>query len=256
MYIEPNRIQSELARRRRDKGLMAAVEEFIGGTFPDGWPADRPIATLDRYLATARVEDIVFSHAARSLSLRPYWPTYLAERFTTVNPEKVSCLRPRIQTRKLQFTNNWLVKSHLPLVGQPLGTIQVNGSSLTEVHAEARKVVLDEDIVDNVFDISNWLHQQAYHFGAESGARVLAPFYYNATMALNVCHGVLFEDYDGGPNEKSGLGQFVDNVVKPAIQLIRETFGLSPLIMRLPYVPGFLEFPPATEAVFNRHREQ
>jgi hypothetical protein len=106
MYTAPGEIQAELARRRRDKGLVAAVMEFIGNALPKGWPEDRPIATLDRYVATARIEDIVFSHAARSIGLRPFWPTYLKERYTTRNPEKVSCLRPRIQLAKLQFCNS------------------------------------------------------------------------------------------------------------------------------------------------------
>ncbi len=254
MYIDPARVHAELSRRRHDRGLMAAVLEFVGSSLPPNWPEDRPIATLDRYLATARFEDVMFSHAAHSLALRPYWPTYHGEKYITRNPEKVSCLRPRVQTSKLQTDNRWLVKNHERFVGTALGEIRVNGSSLQAIHDAARRVVLSQEVVDNVFDISDWLREQAYRFGAVDGAP-LAPFYYNATMALNICYGVLFEDFDAGPNEGSGLALFVRRAVRPAIARVEAEFGLSPLIVRLPYIPGFLEFPAATAAVFDRHRE-
>lgn len=255
LYTAPKDIQRELARRRKDSGLMQAVLDYVGGELPCGWPLDRPIATLDRYIATARVEDIVFSHAARSLALKPYWPTYLDESYTTLNPEKVSCLRPRIQRGKLQFSNRWLVKNHQSMVGLPLREIRANGIILTQVHYKARLAVLDREVVGNIFDISLWLKQQAFRFGALPHQR-LAPYYYNATMALNLCYGVLFEDFHSGPNEGSGLGNFVCGVVEPAIKKVQQEFGLKPLIVRIPYVPGFLEFPSATAEVFDRHREE
>jgi hypothetical protein len=192
----------------------------------------------------------MFAHAASSLALRPYWPTYHAEKYNTTNPEKVSCLRPRIQRPKLQSTRNWLVDSHEKFVGTALGTIPVGEASLQDVHTVARRLVLPTELADNTFDISEWNIDQAFRFGGTDSDR-LAPYYYNAVMALYICHGVLFEDFDGGPNAEKGLGSFVQDVVMPAIRRVKVEFGFSPLIVHLPYTVGFLDFPGACAPAFD-----
>ncbi|HSX14377.1 MAG TPA: hypothetical protein VLE72_00500 [Candidatus Saccharimonadales bacterium] len=197
---------------------------------------------------------MVFAHSAASLNLWPYWPTYLAERFTSTNPEKVSCVRPRVHRPKLQASRSWLVKDHQQLPGQTLGGIRVGEVSLPEVHDQARQLVLDPEMSGNTFDVSTWNQAQAVRFGSNGSGR-LAPHYYHAVMALYVCHGVLFEDFDGGPNAESGLGSFVAEVVRPAFEAVSQTFGVKPLIVRLPYTAGFLDYPGACAAVFDRFRE-
>lgn len=252
MYTDPTRVMQELSRRRKDKRLMAAVLDYLGGNLPADWPTDRPIATINRYVATARMEDLVFAHAATSLGIRPFWPTYLAEQYTPTNPEKVSCLRPRVHRPKMQHSRSWLVTEHQQWVGQPLGAIRVNEVGLQTVHSQARRAALPPDVADNVFDISPWNRSQAVRFGGSLEGGRLAPYYYNAVMALYIVHGVLFEDFDGGPNASSGLGSFVDAVVSPAIKNVTDHFGLAPLIVRLPYVHGFLDFLPECGPVFDQ----
>jgi hypothetical protein len=252
MYTDPQKVVGELARRRKDKGRLAAILEYLGGRLPEGWPEGAPIATLNRYVATARFEDVAFAHAAMSLGLRPFWPTYHAERYTTVNAEKVSCLRPRILRPKLQVTRRWLVEDHEQYDGQPLGSIPIGSRMLQEVHAEARQIVLGE-VADNTFDVSEWNQAQARRFGATADTTRLAPHYYHGVMALYLCHGVLFEDFDGGPNAGAGLTQFVAEVVRPAIEAVTVQFGLKPLIVRLPCLVGFLDFPAAGAAAFDEH---
>lgn len=256
MYSPPGAVIAELARRRRDKGLVKGIADYLDGPPPEGWPEDRPIATLNRYVASAHFEDIVFAHMARSIVLRPYWPTYLAERFTLKNPEKVSYLRPRVHREKLHITKKWLIADHEARIGKELGSIQVNGADLATVHAEARARVFDADLSTNQFDVSAWNKRQALRFGANDFSQRLAPHYYRAVMALYICHGVLFEDFDGGPNATAGLDGFVRQVVRPAFDSVAKTFGLKPLIVRLPYIEGFLDFPQATAAVFDKHYEK
>ncbi|HSX00813.1 MAG TPA: hypothetical protein VLF67_01105 [Candidatus Saccharimonas sp.] len=254
MYTHPARVADAIGRRRRDKGLRAAVAEYLGGELPQDWPQHGVIATLNRYLATARVEDVMYAHAAASLDLRPYWPTYQAERFTLANPEKVSYVRPRIQVSQLSVANGWLVPRHQELANCPLGSIRVGQVALTEVHHQVRQAVLPPDVIDNVFDMSAWNHLQAARFGAPAGTRRLAPHYYYGIMALYICHAVLFEDFHGGPNEGAGLDGFVGEVVEPAVKAVTREFGLEPLIVRLPYAPGYLNYPGASAPVFDRHR--
>jgi hypothetical protein len=255
MYTDPQDLSAELARRRKDKGLADAVLEYFGGSLPVGWPEGPPIATLNRYLATGRFEDIVFAHSAVSLGLRPYWPTYLAEKYTSVNAEKVSCLRPRVQRPKMQVSRQWLVQDPRSVEGLPLGEILVGRACLPAVHALARGQVLTPEVVLNTFDVSHWNQEQAQRFGARPDADRLAPHYYHAVMAQYVCHGVLFEDFDGGPNANSGLSRFVQEVVNPAITSVTSQFGLKPLIVRLPYIAGFLDFPAACATAFDQFQE-
>lgn len=258
MYTDPKVVTQELDRRRRDKGLQAAVLEFVGGELPECWPEGQRIATINRYLATSRMEDVMFAHAAQSLGVKPFWPTYEREAFRGVNPEKVSCLKPRVQTKGSQFSKQSLVaKGRMAeLEGTPLGDIMVGSRSLIQVHGDARQVVLG-DVAENVFDISAWNIAQARRFGATGtpGER-LAPHYYNGVMALYIRDGILFEDFDGGPNAGSGLGGFVDDVVMPAIKRVSALFGLDPLIVRLPYVPGFLDYPAPAAPIFDSYRER
>lgn len=253
MYTAADDVRNIIAKRRRDQGLFRAVAEFLDGPPPDGWPLDCAIATLNRYLATARIEDVVFAHAAKSIGLRPYWPTYLAERFTSHNPEKVSCARPRIQRQKFQVTKQWLINDPAIVSNQPLGSLLVGNTRLPDVHQAARRLVLDADIVDNIFDVSSWNRRQAIRFGALPG-KPLAAYYYQPVMALYLYHGVLFEDFDGGPNENSGLAEFVSSIVRPAFDAVTKQFGLRPLIVRLPFCPGFLDFPAVTAPAFDQYR--
>lgn len=250
MYTDASTVIHELGRRRKSKTLADEVLSYLGGNLPEGWP-DYPVATLNRYLATARFEDIVFAHAAASLPIRPFWLTYHKEKFSSTNPEKISCLRPRVHQPQLRFSRRWLVSSHSDYEGMAIGSIDVNGRSLQQVHDLARREVISPDVVDNVIDVSAWNHLQVERFGGSVNEMRLAPHYYNAVMALYVYHGVLFEDFDSGPNQKSGLGTFVDDVVKPAIRNVHDCFSLQPLIVRLPYTPGFLNFPAQCEEVFN-----
>lgn len=250
MYTDPMQAVTELRARRKDQGLIKAVTDYLGW-LPEGWPEDRPIATINRYVATARVEDVVFAHAASSLALRPYWPTYHAEKYTSMNPEKVSCLRPRVQRPRLQFSKNWLVEGHEKLEGIPLGEIAVGEVSLQDVHTAARRQALPEEVAGNTFDISEWNQAQARRFGATEDSRRLAPHYYHGVMALYICHGVLFEDFDGGLNASSGLGTFVQEVVNPAIRSVSRLFGLAPLIVRLPYTVGYIDYPASCGPVFD-----
>lgn len=255
MYTDPARIQQEL-QERRDKrsGLMQAVLEYLGGSLPLGWPLKSPIAVLARYIASARIEDMAFGRAATSIGLRPFWPTYHAEKYITGNGEKVSCLRPRIQRGGLSLTSQWLVANSSQHIGQPLGGIVVNGATLPQVHREVRRAVLPAEWANNVFDLSDWHHMQARRFGAPEGSSRLAPYYYMADIALYVCFGVLFEDFEDGPNGGPGLRRFVAEVLQPAIARVKSEFGYGPLIVRLPYAPGYVDYPPEAGEVFDRHR--
>lgn len=255
MYTDAKAVGRILGERRKNHRLAKEVLDYLGGRLPDGWPADKPIATINRYMATARVEDIVFSHAARSIGLRPFWPTYLDEQFTITNPEKVSCLRPTIQRPKQQVTRSWLTRSHQSLEGKPLGEIRLGGNGLQDIHQEVRDVVLESEVAGNVFDISAWNTWQAQRFGHPDDGSPKAKFYYTAVMALYVCNGVLFEDFDDGPNVGTGLGQFVSSVIRSAFEEVTSLFGMQPLVVRMPYSPGFINFPSASAATFDRYRE-
>lgn len=88
--------------------------------------------------------------------------------------------------------------------------------------------------------MTDWYRFQAPRFGWESGN--LAAYYYPATMALASTLGVLYEDFDGGPNAGNGdLAGFMDQVVYPAIGKVTQDIGVAPVIVQLPYREGMNE---------------
>ncbi|MEK7102665.1 MAG: hypothetical protein AAB912_03490, partial [Patescibacteria group bacterium] len=66
--------------------------------------------------------------------------------------------------------------------------------------------------------------------------------YYELALSIYVAHGVLFEDYHGGESGTK-LDSFTVQVFEPAWEAVRRRFGVSPLIVRLPWGPGFDCYP-------------
>lgn len=228
-----------LSERRSDPDIRGRVMEYLGGSVPAAcFLSDQPLAFLARYVPRATDEDRLFADEARSAGLIPYWASYVEDRYTVRNPEKVETIRPPIRWQKGQRTRQWVVEpeNRAGSIGE-LETIY--GYSSCDYQQGLRGLVFardgNQDIQDNTFDMTSWYRDQAPRFGYEGGN--LAAFYYPATMALATTMGVLYEDFDGGPNASNGdLAKFMRAVVRPAIDKVTSDLGLAPIIVRLPYI--------------------
>lgn len=248
IYTPPQQAFDIIGERRMDTALLKKASEFLGGVLPaDCFEVNgeglAPTAILARYVPRATGEDIIFADMARDVGFIPQWATYLADRYTIRNAEKVSTIRPIVRWPKGQRTKRWVVgqKDRVGGIGY-MPTIF--GCTSADYQQGIREIVFNEnvsnDIVNNTFDLTEWYRLQSARFGYESGN--LAPFYYPALMGLVAVYGVLYEDFDGGPSSSNGdLAMFMQQVVKPAIGMVEERLGVKPMIVRLPYQKGMNE---------------
>lgn len=241
MYTPPEAAFEILERRRKDPEINSRVVEYLGNLLPtDALTEDSPVAILARYVPRATNEDLAFADAAQEAGFTPYWASYLQDRFTTRNPEKVATARPPIQWRRSQKTRAWIVEPDKRVGG--VGKLQtIYGMSSSDFQQNVREIVLDNsgqlDLAPNRFDMGQWYAAQAPRFGYEQGP--MAQFYYPALMALTTTFCILYEDFDGGPNAGNGdLATFRESVVLPAIEKVRADLGLNPVIVRLPFQNG------------------
>ncbi|MBN9397829.1 hypothetical protein BGO18_03415 [Candidatus Saccharibacteria bacterium 47-87] len=234
-----------IMERRNNKELRERVMCYLGVKAPAACFTDETTvpAFLARYVPRATDEDRLFADEARDAGFTPYWASYMGDKYTERNAEKVQTIRPPIRWTKGQRTRQWVV----PIDERSGGVGELRtlfGYNSTEYQQAIRQLVFgndgNEDTVNNTFDMGEWYRYQARRFGWESGN--LAPFYYPATMALASVFGALYEDFDGGPNAGSGdLAAFMDRVVYPAINKVTQDLGVNPIIVQLPYREGMAE---------------
>lgn len=233
-----------LQERKQDKALQERVSEYLGGILPEDFPTYfKAPAILARYVPRATGEDRMYAELADQAGFAPFWASYLADRFTTRNPEKVETVRPPIQWQKGQKTRSWVVEPEKRSGG--VGQLETTfGYSSADYQKGIRDLVFAQDGIPEEasysFDMAEWYKLQAPRFGYIEGN--LAPYYYPAMMGLVSMFGVLFEDFDGGPNANNGdLAKFREAVVYPAIEKVEQELGLKPLIVRLPFQEGMNE---------------
>ena len=99
-----------IMERRENLALREKVVQYLGERlFAACFFADTPPAFLARYVPRATDEDRLFADEAREAGFTPYWSSYLADRYTVRNPEKVQTIRPPIRWAKGQRTRQWVV---------------------------------------------------------------------------------------------------------------------------------------------------
>lgn len=238
----------ELERRRNDEALIHRVCGFIGEV-PEGLP-DQPFAALCRQVATARREDFAFEQLAGSMGLMPFWPTYLSDVFTSKNPDKTALCKLPIEDSRQQ---SGYTRRRIANIGEFDGRVTMREVPtqctfegmplrLPELHQHVRSHVLN-GTAKNTADFSTWLLGQAARQGVFPGNGNVAKCYYPQYLSLFVVHGVLIEDFSGGPNDSAGLHRFVRDVVKPAATRVADETGCLPLYVKLPWQAGYELYP-------------
>lgn len=238
IYTSKEAAADILEQRRNDPVLRERVSQYLGQRVPAAcFSGNESVAFLARYVPRATDEDRLFADETREAGLVPYWASYMTDKYTTRNPEKVETIRPPIRWTKGQKTRQWIVDAENR--SGNIGQLQTRfGYSSAEYQESLRSIVFDRDgnsdLADNTFDMTDWYRFQAPRFGYKDGN--LAPYYYPAIMALATTYGALYEDFDGGPNAGNGdLARFMQTVVYPSIDKVSDELGVDPIIVRLPY---------------------
>lgn len=236
-------IREEVARRQP---LRYQIEAWW---LENGWGNPPIVQAMDghlcgvlaRQVATFRYEDGLFSLMAKEAGLHPFWFEYTADDYADKSNYKRSLLRPTLcfgrgRRGGLRLRKEILVDNEGLWRGRSLSTINTDhGGKLVEWHHKLQDQMLDGFLAQSPkrTDCSGWLAKVS----------PAARGYYEAYLSMFVAHAVLFEDYHGGESGTS-LDDFTGGIFEPAWKRVAERFGVSPLIVRLPwweslgYYPG------------------
>lgn len=215
IYFSLDEARSELARRRQNLELRAAVEAELGERFlPEC--RHQPRAFLFWQLLSPSNGLPFFMHAANYVGAVPFATEFLGDTFTRSNREKQGFGRLRgIQgTRKILID---LISFQLNNKKKISEVVTRTGENMVEFHHQ----LLDfEGYKIERRDITDWC--QAIGRPAD---------YYYPYLLHFVAHGVFFEKFETAVDEREY--RFTQSVVLPALQKVEERFGVKPMIVRL-----------------------
>ena len=219
MYVSLEEAKEEVWKRWNDVELHQKVLEYVG-ELPKGF-GHEPWAVMVRHIATPNFEFIRFSELAQKTGLKPRCQEYTGDKFCTWNPDKLLLGKIAFFHGKGK-RNGDKITSHQVIAfqnadGKSLQAIKtVWGESLIGFHHSLVSAKLPDF---EVSDITGWYRKM--------GSR--PEFFYHRLLALFICNGILFENFLGEGEEEV----FTRTIVIPAIQRVKNHFGLKPLIVRL-----------------------
>lgn len=222
MYTILSEAKNELQRRKADIGLVKVVREYVG-QLPEAMETDVPLAVYCPYVATPNLQTRMFMILAQSAGFRPILAEYLDDIFVWQNPDKKALVR---LVFNLGVGRNGGPKTSIRLIADPKRIQRVyfnkiytlNGQSLVDFH---------HGLLESAVSGAALTDFSAFY--RKHGGK--AKEYYCYLMAAFTCFGVMFENFLDSGNEAA----FVEKIVKPAIKLVKQDLGISPLIVR--YLP-------------------
>jgi hypothetical protein len=219
MYTPLEEAAKELGARWNNPVLREEVRKFIGelpGVF-----VKEPRAVLFRNIMMPNFEYLHFLELAKKINLRPLGLEYVTDRFCTRNMDKVSLGRLPFFHKKDRNGRDVIHYNRI------LDMMGCENKRISEI-----KTLWGEHLIDfhhrmlpvhsssiELFDISLW-----HKFNGNS-----AKHYYPYYLVFFICNGILFENFITNSEEKA----FALSVVAPAIEKVRNHFGLKPLIVLL-----------------------
>lgn len=233
---QPLRNQVETWWQENDWGLPPIIQAMDGHL----------CGVLARHVATFRYEDGLFALMAKEAGLHPCWFEYTADEYADKSSYKRSLLRPTLcfgrgRRGGYKLRKDPLVENEGLWRGKPLQTIVTDhdGGKLVEWHHKLQDQMLEGFLAQppKRMDCSEWLAKVS----------PTARGYYEVYVSLFISHAVLFEDFHGGESGQE-LDSFTRGIFEPAWKRVQERFGVSPLIVRLPwweslgYYPGGREW--------------
>jgi hypothetical protein len=213
IYVSLDEARTELARRWNDVELKKRVEAEREVFFSE--PIDYPFAMFGKHVASPDNGTSFFFQCAKYINASPIIPEYLGDRFLSINEEKKGLGRLRLTMEDGSFATADIIDFHDNEQKEIRDVITPMGEKLVDFHHRLMEV---SGFAINYFDNSKTLKQ----FGG-------AQNYYYQYLLNSVCHGVIFETFEGDDHENS----FTEKIVRPAVKQIKEKFNLKPLIVRV-----------------------
>ncbi len=205
----------ELHRRRADKALCDAVEEFHRTHLPDFLDGE-PHAFFVRPVFSADMEFERFAALSRQAGLTPLCLEIVKDRFVSFNAEKYRrgkltfCWPNRTRAlRAMNFNHDGKRFDEIP---------SLNDCSLVEFHHRLLAHAHPE-LASRIRDASDWIF----------AAGQIRPRYLHL-LSLAITDGILFENFFlDDPEER----RFMEERILPSFTRAIELFGVRPLIVRL-----------------------
>jgi hypothetical protein len=235
-YISLETAREELIAR---SGLRACVEKQwanAGLEFPLSIPEGVYYAAFARQLASFRFEDAQFILMSEKAGLQPSWLPYTADRFVTRSALKRSYILPMMAER--YGRNGGLVVKRARLIAD---VNDCSGKKLNEIRTitSCTLPAWHKDRLHSAYGSAHVFDESAY---APTWSKLPTKERYEAFLSFFVAHMVLFEDYHGGESGNE-LDGFTTTVFEPAFERVRERFGVSPLVVPVPWKPEFAYYP-------------
>jgi hypothetical protein len=220
MYISIEEAKEIVWKRWNNVELRKQVKEYLGDI-----PApfhEAPRSVLFRQIVSPNFESHAFCETSQNIGLNPLCLEFTGDKFCTRNPEKVLMGKMMFCAEKgekgevcktsnyhlFDFTHNDM--KCFSEIRTFWGESFVDFSrSLTAKHLPNIEFI----------DTTKWIRS----FGN------FPQNYYHRFLALFICHGTLFENFLDNGAEKT----FTSDIIRPAIQSIKDHFGIQPLIVRL-----------------------
>ncbi len=219
IYWTPGRAKKELAKRRKDAVLRKKVEQFLEGDIPEVFQRGAK-AILARNILTPNYAFFAFRKLAAEVALEDWCLEYTEDIFRSENPDKyyLGNLHFYGGQGKRGGEKVWPQKilNLNAAEGKCIAHLRtVWGGSLVEFHHRLAKEIIPE--YRRYADVSDWVKRR--------GGK--AKDFYPSYLALFLRHGILFENFLLADRP------LVEELFLPALEVIRQTFGLRPLIVPL-----------------------
>lgn len=197
-------------------------------------------------VATCRYEDIFFVEYAARLGLTPVWMEYTKSVLSSESSFKRSLLHPVFYVKHGKHDGMVTEKRKLGPIEinktRPLDTIILDsGLSLVAYHHELhRSLNLPHE---TIIDLSKFYHQFDY----------VSRQYYIGFLSFFLAHAVLFDDYHGGEDAKAAEC-LTKEIFTPAYDELTNLFGISPLIVKMPWHEHLKFYAPPQKTGWNAHK--
>lgn len=217
---------SELARRREDPQLAAAVRRYLHDDLPEYF-GDKAVLYLARHIASPNFETLRFLHLVESDQLEVVIGQDPTDLFVSRNAFKKSLCKLPICVR-LSYKDGAVHEQlrHETIVDfsgaecRPLRDIRtIWGEPLTEFHNSLFETFAKAPV--RIEDDSAWIDRN----GRGDLLR-----HYKRFLALFLRDGILFEDYQVEDKEE---GRFVERILRPAYLHVARALKVKPLIVQL-----------------------
>jgi hypothetical protein len=216
IYFSLDEAREELKKRWADTELRKKVEAELGENFIPNF-GEKKRAVLTRQICSPDNGFTFFHQCAHYVNAEPYSWEFQGDIFTHLNEEKKGYGRLRLTLEDGTKATVDIMDFHAN-EKKPLGeAVLKTGEKLVDFHHNLLK---NSGYPIDLQDNTNWFRNIGH-----------AADYYYPLLLHFVAHGVLFETFFD--EEDSSENTFTNSIVYPAIEKIKNKFGLTPIILRL-----------------------